>query len=202
MYVPSSVVKLNPQAYFSKAGQEESFAGFQVKRSQHLMALGCSINLPQAARENCIFFSYFVFVSDISVSHSNRVSVVWRCGIQGWKQAWVTRRTSRSKAGISRCFDVHNNSWTWKGSYSCATHHNPLVRSCKGVRRQEAWLQQPVVPAQPNPKPSSAGEGDGGCSRWLWPLPVLSVACPTFIQESGLTQLCNICHLVPAGLVR
>lgn len=45
------------------------------------MALVCSsistfsINLPQGARENCIFFSCFVFVGDISVSCSSRVKV-------------------------------------------------------------------------------------------------------------------------------
>lgn len=82
MHVPSSVTELDPQTYFSKAGQEESFVGFQVERSQHLMALGCSsvstfsINLPHGARGNCFFFSCFVFVGDVSVSCSSRVSVV------------------------------------------------------------------------------------------------------------------------------
>lgn len=63
MHVPSSVTKLNVQTYFRKVVQEKCFVGFQVKRSQYLMAVVCgnvspfSINLPQGSRKNCIFFS-------------------------------------------------------------------------------------------------------------------------------------------------
>lgn len=200
MHVPSNVTKLASQTCFGKVGQKESFAGFQVKRSVHLMALDCSsistfsMNVPQAARKNCTCFSYFVFVDDISVSCSSRMCRLWRCRIQGRLRIGTElpegpARVRQGSADVLMSTRITGPSRAVTSLLPIKIFYSGAAKG-SGDRKYGCSSQYYL----PNPKLSSAGKGHSGCSQRLWPLPVLSLACPTFIQEHELSptnvQIC------------